>query len=189
MSNLESLSEKAKRAAGLIYDTNDPELVNELNNCKNLCFAINQINPKFLEERCLALKRLLGSTGKKLVIQPQFWCDFGYNIHVGENFYANHNCVILDCAEVRFGDNVLLGPDCKFYTPEHPLEVEARNKGLEYAKKITVGDNVWFGGSVTVLGGVSIGSNSVIGAGSLVTHDIPAGVLAFGHPCKIIRKL
>ena len=123
------------------------------------------------------------------MIQPTFWCDYGYNIEIGENFYANHNCVILDDAKVVFGDNVFLAPNCTFATAGHPLDIQQRNQGLEYAYPITVGDNVWIGAGVTVLPGVTIGAGSVIGAGSLVNRDIPAGVLAAGNPCRVIRPL
>ena len=110
-------------------------------------------------------------------------------IEIGENFYSNHNLVILDPAKVKFGDNVFIGPNCGFYTAEHPLDAEERNKGLEYAKPIKVGNNVWFGGNVTVIAGVTIGDNVVIGAGSVVVKDIPSNTVAVGNPCKVIKNL
>lgn len=116
-------------------------------------------------------------------------CDYGYNIHFGRNFYTNHNLVILDTATVKFGDNVFIGPNCGFYTAGHPVDVKQRNSGLEYAKPITVGNNVWFGGNVIVLPGVTIGDNTIIGAGSVVTKDIPANVIAVGNPCKVIKSI
>ncbi len=116
-------------------------------------------------------------------------CDYGYNIELGKNFYSNHNLIILDCAKVTFGDNVFIAPNCGFYTAGHPLDYETRNKGLEWAKPITVGNNVWIGGNVVVLGGVTIGNNVVIGAGSVVTKDIPDNSLAYGVPAKIMKKL
>ena len=118
-----------------------------------------------------------------------FWCDYGYNITFGENFFANHNLVILDCAKVTFGNNVFIGPNCGFYTAGHPIDFEQRNRGLEYAYPIKVGSNVWFGGGVQVMPGVSIGSNVVIGGGSIVTKDIPSNVIAVGNPCKVIREI
>ena len=121
-------------------------------------------------------------------MQP-FWCDYGYNITFGENFFANHNLVILDCAKVTFGNNVFIGPNCGFYTAGHPIDFEQRNRGLEYAYPIKVGSNVWFGGGVQVMPGVSIGSNVVIGGGSIVTKDIPSNVIAVGNPCKVIREI
>ncbi|MFR7478870.1 MAG: sugar O-acetyltransferase, partial [Acutalibacteraceae bacterium] len=115
--------------------------------------------------------------------------DYGSHIQIGENFYTNHNCIILDGAPVVFGDNVFIAPNCTFSTAGHPLDVEQRNEGLEYAYPITVGDNVWFGASVTVLPGVTIGSNTVIGAGSVVNRDIPSGVVAVGNPCRVLRTI
>ena len=132
---------------------------------------------------------MLGKTGDKFLIEPNFFCDYGFNIEIGENFYSNHNLVILDPAKVTFGDNVFIGPNCGFYTAEHPINSIERNKGLEYAKPITVGNNVWFGGGVNVLAGVTIGNDVVIGAGSVVTKDIPANSVAVGNPCKVIRNI
>ena len=135
------------------------------------------------------IKKLFSRTGKNFLIEPNFYCDYGYNIEIGENFYSNHNLIILDPAKVIFGENVFIGPNCGFYTPEHPIQAGERNKGLEFAKPIKVGNNVWFGGGVTVLGGVTIGDNSVIGAGSIVTKDIPSNVVAVGNPCKVMREI
>ena len=115
-------------------------------------------------------------------------CDYGYNIEIGENFYANHNLIILDGNKVEFGDNVFIAPNCSFYTAGHPLNAERRNKGLEYAKPIKVGNNVWIGGNVVVLPGVTIGDNVVIGAGSIVNKDIPSNTVAVGNPCKVIKN-
>ena len=156
---------------------------------KEKCYRYNQLSPNDREEHRKILSELLGSMGEEVIITPPFWCDYGYNIIIGENFYSNHNLVILDPAKVSFGDNVFIGPNCGFYTAEHPIDAEKRNKGLEYAKPIKVGNNVWFGGGVNVLGGVNIGDNVVIGAGSVVTKDIPSNVVAVGNPCKILRKI
>ncbi|MGM9630702.1 sugar O-acetyltransferase [Butyricicoccus sp.] len=184
------MTEKEKRAQGLLYDANyNPEISQELLACKDICFQYNQILPSHEEERCALMKQLLGKTGKAFCIQPPFWCDFGYNIEIGENFYANHGCIILDGAKVTFGDNVFVAPNCGFHTAGHPLDVEQRNQGLEYAWPITVGDNVWIGANVTVLPGVTIGSGSVIGAGSVVNRDIPSGVIAAGNPCRVVREI
>ena len=124
-----------------------------------------------------------------MLIEQPFYCDYGYNVHVGENFYANYNLVILDEAPVTFGDNVFIAPFCGFYTAGHPLDAAERNRGLEYARPITVGRNVWFGANVTVLPGVTIGDNCVIGAGSVVNKDIPAGTMAAGNPCRVIKSI
>ncbi|MBY4797537.1 sugar O-acetyltransferase [Collinsella sp. AGMB00827] len=135
------------------------------------------------------LKRILGKTGNNIQIEPDFWCDYGYQIEVGENFYANHDLVILDTGGVRFGNNIFIAPFCGFHTSGHPIDFERRNQGLEYAYPICVGDNVWFGAGVQVMPGVTIGSNVVIGAGSIVVKDIPSDSVAFGNPCKTIRKI
>lgn len=136
------------------------------------------------------LRKLFNKTGSNFTIEPNFFCDYGYNISFGENFYINHNCVILDAAKVTFGNNVLIGPNCAFYTPLHPLNYKTRNEFLETAKPITVGDNVWFAGNVVVLPGVNIPNNTVIGASTLVTKDITQeNCLVFGNPAKIIRQL
>jgi galactoside O-acetyltransferase len=126
--------------------------------------------------------------GNDFLIEQPFYCDYGYNVEVGENLFINYNCVILDEAKVTFGDNIFIGPGCGFYTAEHPLPVAQRNEGLEYAYPITVGNNVWIGAQVVVLSGVNIGENTVIGAGSVVTKDVPANVIAAGNPCRVLRR-
>ena len=184
------MTEKEKAAAGLLYDgTFDEDLKAERMACKNMCYEYNMMHPSKEEERKALLKKILGKTGEDLWIEQTFWCDYGYNISVGENFYMNHNCIILDCAKVEFGDNVFIAPNCGFYTAGHPLDYERRNKGLEYAKPIKVGNNVWIGGNVVVLPGVTIGDNVVIGAGSIVTKDIPSNVVAVGNPCRVIKEI
>ena len=185
------MTEKEKMLAGMIYDANnDAELERERTRAKALCHEFNSVSPTEPDRQREILKKLLGKThGDSFTIQTSFWCDYGYNIEIGANFFANHNTVILDGAKVKFGDNVFIAPNCSFYTAGHPLDVERRNKGLEYAYPITVGDNVWIGGNVTVCPGVTIGSNSVIGAGAVVTHDIPDNSLAFGVPAKVVRKI
>lgn len=184
------LSEKMKAACGELYDANyDAELFTERNLCKELCHRYNKTHPSETKERQEIIRKLFGKTGENFCIEPTFFCDYGYNIEIGENFYMNVNCVILDGAKVTFGDNVFVAPGCGFYTAGHPLEVDLRNKGLEYAHPIKVGNNVWIGAQVCVLPGVTIGDNCVIGAGSVVTKDIPSGTLAVGNPCRVIRKL
>ncbi|PQA92048.1 maltose acetyltransferase [Chryseobacterium shigense] len=184
------MTEKEKCAAGLLYDANyDKELINERIACKDLCLEYNQLKNSDSENRNALIKKIIGKAKDHICIEPSFWCDYGYNIETGENFYANHNLTILDCAKVKFGDNVFIGPNCSFYTAGHPLDAKQRNEGLEYARPITVGDSVWLGGNVVVLPGVSIGNNAVIGAGSVVTKDVPENSVAVGNPCKVIKNI
>ncbi len=184
------MTEKEKMQKGELYDANyDKNLITERNRCKSLCFQFNNTPYDEFAPRREILKNILGSTKQNFTIEPSFWCDYGYNIELGENFYSNHNLVILDGAKVIFGDNVFIAPNCGFYTAGHPLDVSQRNQGLEYTKPIKVGNNVWFGANVIVLPGVTIGDNCTIGAGSVVVKDIPANSLAVGNPCKVIRKL
>lgn len=184
------MTEREKMQRQMLYDANyDEALLDERNRCKDLCFAFNQIPPSQGAQQEAILRKLLGKAGEHICITAPFWCDYGCNIEVGDYFYTNHNCVILDGARVTFGHHVFIAPNCVFSTAGHPLDTEQRNRGLEYAYPITVGDNVWFGASVTVLPGVTIGSNTVIGAGSVVNRDIPAGVVAVGNPCRVLRKI
>ncbi len=184
------MTEKEKMLAGEIYDANyDPNLIAERQDCKELCRDYNDLRPKDMEARTQMLHRILGHIAGDLLIEQPFYCDYGYNIRVGRNFYSNFNLVILDGAPVTFGDNVFIAPNCGFYTAGHPIDPVERNRGLEYARPITVGNNVWIGAQVCVLPGVTIGDNCVIGAGSVVTHDIPAGSVAVGNPCRVIRRI
>lgn len=183
-------TEKEKMLAGKIYDANyDQELIDARADAKELCYDFNHARPSEEAKRQGIIRQLLGKTGNQFEITGPFYCDYGFNIEIGENFYANHNLVILDGAKVTFGDNVFVAPDCGFYTAGHPLDADRRNKGLEYAKPITVGNNVWFGGGVKVMPGVTIGDGAVIGGGSVVTKDIPANMIAVGNPCKPIREI
>lgn len=186
---MNNLNEKEKMLSGELYDANDAALIEERQRSKDLCFRYNQIQPCKMKERKGIIKTLFGKTGRMFLIEQPFYCDYGYNIEIGENFYTNVNVVILDCAKVTFGDNVFIAPNCGFYTVNHPLDAENRDKGLEYAKPITVGNNVWIGAGCSILPGVTIGDNAVIGAGSVVVKDIPANVLAVGNPCKVIREI
>ncbi|OYQ67961.1 sugar O-acetyltransferase [Aerococcus sp. 1KP-2016] len=184
------LTEREKMLEGLLYDANyDEALIAERAVAKDLCFDFNQTRPSDVAGQTKIMQDLLGKTGDNFTVVAPFWCDYGSNIEIGDNFFANHNCVILDGAKVTFGDNVFIAPDCGFYTAGHPLDAERRNQGLEYAKPITVGDNVWIGGGVKVMPGVTIGDNAVIGGGSVVTKDIPANVIAVGNPCRILREI
>lgn len=186
---MNNLNEKEKMLSAELYDAADAALVEERQRSKDLCFRYNQIQPSKMKERKGIIKTLFGKTEKMFLIEQPFYCDYGYNIEIGENFYTNVNVVILDCAKVTFGDNVFIAPNCGFYTVNHPLEAETRNTGVEYALPITVGNNVWIGAGCTILPGVTIGDNAVIGAGSVVVKDIPANVLAVGNPCKPIRNI
>ena len=184
------MSEKDKMLAGEIYNANyDEELIKERIRVKDKCFEYNNIKPSNIEKRTKLMNEILGKHKNSFYVEPPFYCDYGYNIEVGENFYSNHNLVILDGNKVTFGDNVFIAPNCGFYTAGHPLEYEKRNQGLEYAKPIKVGNNVWIGGNVVVLPGVTIGNNVVIGAGSVVNKDIPSNSVTVGNPCKVIKKL
>lgn len=184
------MTEKEKALKGHLYDANyDSDLIKDRTVCKDLCFEYNQLKPSQTEEQRAVIQKLLGGTKGNFWVTAPFWCDYGYNIEIGENFYTNHNCVILDGAKVTFGDNVFIAPNCCFSTAGHPIDFEQRNKGLEFAYPITVGNNVWIGANVTVLPGVTIGDNSIIGAGSVVNKDIPANMIAVGNPCKPIREI
>ena len=185
------MTEKEKMLAGKVYSCLDSELNADLNKAKSLCRQYNNLDFSDKPARKAIIDELLQAEHNEgyCSITTPFWCDYGFNVKVGKNFYSNHNLVILDCAEVVFGDNVFVGPNCGFYTAIHPIDAEQRKMGIEYAKPIKVGSDVWFGGGVTVLPGVTIGDNVVIGAGSVVVKDIPSGVVAVGNPCKPIRKI
>lgn len=184
------MTEKDKMLAQKMYDANnDPELLKERMICKDLCYDFNNVRPSDVEKQNKIIKKIIGKTGKNFSFVAPFWCDYGCNIEIGENFFANHNLVVLDGAKVTFGDNVFIAPNCGFYTAGHPLDAKRRNQGLEYAYEIHVGNNVWIGAGVHVMPGVTIGDNSVIGGGSIVTKDIPANSLAVGDPCRVVRKI
>ena len=181
------MTEKEKAFAEMLYSP--AELSKDLMKCKELCAEYNRLMPSQVEERKELIKKILGKVGENYWIEQNFWCDYGKNIEIGNNFYANHNLVILDGGKVTFGDNVFIAPNCGFYTAGHPLDHKTRNSGLEYALPITVGNNVWIGGNVCVMPGVTIGDNVVIGGGSVVVKDIPSNVVAVGNPCKVIRQI
>lgn len=185
-----TMTEKEKMLSQKLYDANyDAELIQERLITKDLCHEYNRLRPSESEKQQSILRKLLGKTRGAFQIVAPFWCDYGYNIELGRNFFANHNLVILDCAKVIFGDNVFIGPDCGFHTAGHPIDMERRNQGLEYAYPITVGNNVWIGAGVHVMPGVTIGSNVVIGGGSVVVKDIPDDSVAVGNPCRVIRPI
>ena len=182
-------TEKEKMIAGEMYLPSDSVLVSDRTRAKDLCRQLNSLESSKTDERRKILKELFASCENDVIIEPNFFCDYGYNIRVGKQFYINHNCVILDCAQVIFGDRVFIGPNCGFYTALHPINARERAGEFEYAKPIKVGNDVWISGNVVVLAGVTIGDNVVIGAGSVVTKDIPPNVLAFGNPCRVIKSI
>lgn len=167
----------------------NPAFEAEIQKCKDKCWKYNQLSPNDRTGQQAILEELIGKMGKEAVFTPPFWCDYGYNITVGDYFYANHNLVIQDGAKVTFGDNVFIGPNCCFTTAEHPTDPKQRKAGLEIVKPVTVGSNVWIGAGSSVLAGVTVGDNTVIGAGSVVTKSIPANVVAVGVPCRVLREI
>ena len=184
------MTEKEKMLQQMLCDANnDPALSAERAKAKDLCYDYNQLRPSNEAGQQNLMKQLLGKAKGSFCIIAPFWCDYGYNIEIGENFFANHNTVILDCAKVKFGDHVFVAPNCGFYTAGHPIDFERRNQGLEYAYPITIGNHVWIGAGVQVMPGVTIGDNVVIGGGSIVVRDIPDNSVAVGNPCKVIRAI
>lgn len=184
------MKEEEKMLAGEIYDANyNKELLEKRLKAKALCKKYNELDIREFNSKKEIIEKLLQKKVNQFTIEPNFYCDYGFNITFGENFYSNHNLIILDANLVEFGDNVFIGPNCGFYTSGHPLDYKTRNKGLEYAKPIKVGNNVWIGGNVCVLPGVTIGDNCVIGAGSVVNKNIPKNSIAVGNPCKVIKRL
>ena len=181
-------TEKEKMLNEEYYDASGEELTKEREYAKDLCYDYNHTRPSEKEKLKNIIKKLFKSTGQNYRINPPFFCDYGYNISIGENFYSNYNLIILDVCEVNIGNNVFIGPNVGIYTAGHPVNIELRNDGLEYGKKIKIGNNVWIGGNVCILPGVTIGDNVTIGAGAVVTKDIPSNVTAFGNPCKVHKK-
>jgi acetyltransferase-like isoleucine patch superfamily enzyme len=183
------VTDKEKMLKGQLYQAFTEELSRERQKAKELLWEYNLSPPGAIEKRKEIITRLLGKVSSNFWIEPPFYCDYGYNITIGENFYANYNCTILDCAQVIIGDNVMCGPNVSLFTAGHPLDFQIRNQGWEYAYPIIIGNNVWLGGGGIVNPGITIGDNAVIGSGSVVTKDIPANSLAVGNPCQVIRKL
>ncbi|MDR5589438.1 sugar O-acetyltransferase [Christiangramia sp. SM2212] len=182
-------TEKGKMLGQLPYIASDPELSKERILAQKTCFQINSTSPELVEKRNELMKNILGSTKDNFYIEPPFHCDYGYNISLGENFYSNYNLIILDCAEVKIGDNVMLAPNVSIFTAGHPIDAGKRNEGWEYAIPVTIGNNVWIGGNSVVNPGINIGDNVVIGSGSVLTRDLPSNVIAAGNPCKVIREI
>ena len=180
------MTEKEKMFAGELYYASDEELTKEHNIAQRILWKFNN-SPE--ENRSEILKELFGSTGENFCIKPNFRCDYGYNIYVGENFFANYDCVILDVCKVAIGDNCMLAPRVCIYTATHPLDAQTRISGLEYGKPVVIGNNAWIGGSSVILPGVTIGNNVVVAAGSVVVKDVPDNVVVAGNPAKIIKYL
>lgn len=181
------MAEKEKMLAGELYYSDDEELVRDRARAKRLCKKFNDLEPDKAKERLEVLQELF-ETDTIVYIEPSFYCDYGYNIKPGKNFYANHNCIILDVNTVTIGDNVMFGPAVQVYTATHPLDPETRISGWELGYPIEIGDNVWVGGGAIINPGVKIGDDVVIGAGSVVTKDIPANVVLAGNSAKIIKR-
>jgi maltose O-acetyltransferase len=182
-------SEKAKMLAGELYRSADPELVEDVQRAQRLLRKYNAIPFGDTGAAMALLRRLLGSVGDGTVIRPFFACDYGYNIRLGINAFINFNCVFLDCAPIEIGDNLQMGPAVQMYTAAHPLEADVRRSGLEYARPIRIGHDVWIGGGAIILPGVTIEDGSVVGAGSVVVHDVPPASVVVGNPARIIRSL
>ena len=178
-----------KMVSGEEYQADDPEIIRVLNLTKDAIRAYNQIQPTRLEEREKAIRKIIGKCGVKPFFNQPFLCDYGVNIRVGDRFFANFNFTVLDEAYVTIGDDVFIGPNVSLYTACHSTDPVERNTRREWAEPITIGNNVWIGGSVTVLPGVTIGDNCTIGAGSVVTKDIPTNSIAVGNPCRVIKKV
>ena len=183
------MNQKERMLRGLPYKAWLDGLSEERLACSKKIYEYNHLPPERWEERPALLKQLLGKTGEEITINEPFHCDYGYNIEVGENFFANYNFTVLDVGKVIIGDNAFIAPNVSIYTAGHPIHPQSRNSGYEYGLDIVIGDNVWLGGSVSIMPGVHIGNNVVIGGGSVVTRDIPDNVLAVGNPCRVVREI
>ncbi|MBH0228668.1 sugar O-acetyltransferase [Halobacillus yeomjeoni] len=183
------MTEKEKMLSGELYNPTDEELVHERSRARQIMFSLNQTKDAEEHYRNQLLGDLLGTIEGDCKIEPPFYCDYGTNIHLGEEFYANFNCVFLDVCPIHIGKRVLIGPSVQIYTATHPVEREIRNNGLEYGKPVKIGDDVWIGGSAVINPGVTIGDQAIIGAGAVVTKDVPPKVVVAGNPARVIREL
>lgn len=174
---------------GELYQASDPELKRDFKKCRQLMREFNQTSELDLDERTRLLKELLGQTGDHLYIEPSFKCDYGYNISVGNYFYANFDCIMLDICPITIGEEVMFGPRVSIFTASHPIDANIRVTGIEYGAPVVIGDKVWIGGGTIINPGVTIGDNCVIGSGSVVTKDIPANTVAVGNPCHVLRPI
>ena len=182
-------TEKEKMLAGDLYSGNDPALIAERLHAEALLLRFNISSPADRATRIVLLGELLGHLGDNVTIQPSLRCDYGTNLSIGRNTFVNCDCIFLDCNRITIGEDVQIAPRVQLYTAGHPLDAVIRRSGLEFALPITIADNVWLGGGVIVCPGITIGENSVVGAGSVVTRDLPPNVLAVGNPARIIRQL
>ncbi len=183
------MNQKERMLSGLPYKAWLDGLSQERLACQEKLGRFNALPPQAREEAAALLKELFGKTGESVHVVPPLYCDYGTNIQVGENFFANYQLTVLDCAAVTIGDNVQIAPNVSIYTAGHPLHPDSRNSGYEYALPITIGDNVWIGGNVVICPGVTIGDCAVIGAGSVVTRDVPPWTVAAGNPCRVLRQI
>lgn len=183
------MNQKERMLQGLPYKAWMDGLEEERFSCKQKIYEFNQLPPKEKEQVPAMLKNILGKTGEQVWIEAPFHCDYGWNIEVGENFFANYNLVILDVGKVTIGKNAQIAPNVSIYTAGHPIHPESRNTGYEYGIPVNIGDNVWIGGNVVILPGVTIGDNVVIGAGSVVSKDLPSNSIAVGNPCRVVREI
>ncbi len=183
------MNQKERMLAGLPYKAWLDGLAEERLENKKRIYKYNNLPPEAEKEQDELIRQILGKTGENVHIEAPFHCDYGYNIEVGENFFANYNLTVLDVGKVRIGKNAQIAPNVSIYTAGHPIHPESRNSGYEYGIEVTIGDNVWIGGNVCIMPGVTVGDNVVIGAGSVVTKDIPGSVIAVGNPCRVVRKI
>ena len=183
------MNHKERMLANLPYKAWMDGLEEERIKNRKRIYEYNNLPPEQWDRKTELLKSILGKTGENVHINAPFHCDYGYNIEVGENFFANYNLIILDVAKVKIGNNAQIAPNVSIYTAGHPIHPDSRNSGYEYGIDVTIGDNVWIGGNVCIMPGVTIGNNVVIGAGSVVTKDLPDNVIAAGNPCRIIREI
>lgn len=183
------MTELEKCQKSLMYDTIFSGREEAHERCADLCWDYNRTIPSNKARREELIRQLFGKCGANPYVEPNIFCGFGFNIEVGDNFFANNNCIFVDPGKITFGDYVFIGPSCGFYTAHHPIHPELRDKLYEYARPITVGSHVWIGGGTVVTPGTKIGNNVVIGAGSVVVHDIPDNCVAFGNPCKPYRAI
>ena len=183
------MNERERMLSGKLYNAGDPSLVQDRQRAKRLCHAYNTAPPDAQAQRDAILRELLGRVGSNCWIEPTFRCDYGSNISIGDFFFANYDCIFLDIAPITIGSHVYMAPRVCLYTAGHPTVPEVRNLDLEFGRPITIQDDVWIGGNVVVVPGVTIGRDSVIAAGAVVTRDVPPGVIAGGNPCRVLRPL
>ena len=182
-------SEKSRMLSGELYSALNPELAADNRRAELLLQQYNATLSEHGETRRRLLSELLGSVGEGTMVKPPFVCDYGYNIRIGRNGFVNYNCVFLDCALIEIGDNLQMGPAVQLYTASHPVDPEVRRTGLEFAKPIRIGSDVWIGGGAVILPGVSVGDGSVVGAGSVVTRDVPPLSVVAGNPARAVRRV